>query len=164
MIIKSHLDLFHATRRVFYAGEVVVADTQTHYYPEVLAMLEQHRPNCYPSRSICVFAADSAAASTKFLLSEPGVKADDIRVYRVHMNHYHRAPFRVIHELNKRIKSAGAVNQLIDEYWQPKQDWVFWEYFCGSFSVIEETKRATHAETYAFGIRYLRDVDLSATL
>lgn len=153
----------HATLQEFPVGKIVEATTPSNYYPNVLTLLEQHRPHNFPSRSNCVFAADSPEASKRFLISQPNVRPEEIKIYQVQMDCYHKAPFRVIHELSNRIKSSGATDKLVNEYWQPKHDWVFWEYFGPSFTVLGELAQPNPVEVYAFGFSYEKDRKLSAT-
>jgi hypothetical protein len=80
------------------------------------------------------------------------------------MNYYHKAPFRLIHELSERIKIADNVDQLIDEYWHPRLDWYFWEYFGSSFKIIEKTATAKIMDIYSFNISYEKDCILSTKL
>lgn|SRR5574337_556406 len=159
----SQLPLFHATLREFSAGEIVSATSQGGFYPEVIALLESRRPINLPSRSTCVFASDKAVASTRFLLGQ-GAKLEDVKLYRVEMNLHHRAPFRVIHELDKRVKASGAVDALVSEYWNPQREWAFWEYFGPSLKVIEESPHVSQMDLYAFDIKYGHDVDLSGPI
>lgn len=162
--LDSSTPLFHATRQKFSTGQVIPATTVTSYYPDVIALLEQHRPHNFPSRSICVFAAENSAASLKFLMSQNAHNAEEIRLYQVQMDIYHRAPFRVIHELHNRIKSSESTDKLVTEYWQPKHTWAFWEYFGPSFKVVEEIAHPNLVDICAFGLSYDKDVEFSKTL
>jgi hypothetical protein len=159
----SPIQLFHAALRELPAGQVVTAVAPVTYYPEVVSLLEGQRPAGLPSRSVCVFASDSPVAVTRFLLGQ-SVRLEDINLYEVTMDVYHEAPFRLIHELSKRIKTKSPVQKLIDEYWQPQKQWVFLEYFGPSFTVIGPAKPVSQIELLAFQIKYEVDIDLSATL
>jgi hypothetical protein len=139
--MESGTQLYHATRRNLSSREIVSASEPTDYYPEVRDLLESRRLHNRPSRSICVFAAESAVAATEFMQAELrklGKPENDFRLYRVEMNVYHRAPFRLIHELKKRLDTGGDVDSVLNEYWNPKHEWVFWEYFGPSLTVVEE--------------------------
>jgi hypothetical protein len=92
--------LFHATCGDLSPEETIVANVSTLYYPEILRLLESARPEGCPSRLQCVFAADSAVAAYRFLMSQPGVNESEIKIYRVQMDSFYKAPFHVIHELS----------------------------------------------------------------
>lgn len=156
--------LFHATRREFAPGDVIIANADSTYYPNVLSLLEASRPDGYPSRTRCVFAAESAAAAYRFLMSQPSEDTAEIRVYRVQMENFHKAPFRLIHELKKRLSASAPTDSAVAEYWSPSYDWVFWEYFGPSFEVIEKLDGVNSVEVFAFGIRYEKDSDFSESL
>ncbi|MDA3307849.1 MULTISPECIES: hypothetical protein [Stenotrophomonas] len=161
---NSDATLFHATTSDLVAGNVITASSPTCYYLNVVAELERMRPPGLPSRSTCVFAADSAEAAARFLMSQPGVAQCDIKVYRVEMSVFHKAPLRLIHELHNRLRDEESITNLITEYWEPKAKWVFWEYFGPSFRVLETDIKWDLAKTYALGLKYDRDVERSKTL
>ena len=157
------IPLFHATTKHFDIEKIVIADRNIYHYPEVTGLLEFNRPLNSPSRLKCLFAADTSLAATTFLYRQ-GVDIENIHIYQVEMNCYHKAPFRLIHELSERIKIADNVDQLIDEYWHPRLDWYFWEYFGSSFKIIEKTATAKIMDIYSFNISYEKDCILSTKL
>ena len=161
---NSYVSLFHATCSDLTIDDVITATSPTDYYPHVVAALEGMRPPGLPSRSTCVFAADSAEAAARFKLSQPGVAARDIRIYRVEMNVFHKAPLRLIHELHNRLKGGRDFSNLISEYWKPQKKWVFWEYFGPSFRVLETDIKYDSVKAYALGLSYESDLDQSKTL
>jgi len=79
------------------------------------------------------------------------------------MSHFHRAPFRIIHELQNRLDSSRAVERLVEEYWSPTKDWNFFEYFGPSFSVLEEMPPVSAKDLELFRYAYGIDLDLSDT-
>lgn len=109
-----------------------------------------------------MFASEIPAASSLFLAGQ-GVAPSCIRLYRVEMSHFHRAPFRIIHELQKRLDSSRAVDRLVEEYWSPKKTWKFFEYFGPSFSVLEEIPPVSESDLDLFRYAYLVDSDQSDT-
>lgn len=80
------------------------------------------------------------------------------------MSVFHKAPFRLIHELHNRLRDDKSITSLITEYWEPKGKWVFWDYFGPSFRVLETDIKWDLAKTYALGLNYDRDVEQSKTL
>lgn len=159
----SHPDLFHATSQSLSPGQIVAASAPGTYYPAVVGVLESKRPSHLPSRSVCVFASEKPAASSLFLAGQ-GVAPSCIRLYRVEMSHFHRAPFRIVHELQKRLDSSRAVDRLVEEYWRPKENWNFFEYFGPSFIVLEEIPPVREMDLDLFRLAYGNDLQLSDTL
>lgn len=159
------MPLFHATHSNLSPGQEIVANSDCSYYPEVLSILEFNGPPQRLSRRRCVFAAESVVAATTFLNSQRGDSIiDSIRVYEVAMPIYHKAPFRLIHEMGKRIEAGQSVETLVTEYWTPEHGWLFWEYFGPAFQVIREVPAASVAEMAVFHLSYDSDVALSKLL
>jgi len=80
------------------------------------------------------------------------------------MDVYHKAPFRLIHELSKRLKDSLPTTNPVREYWNPTHNWEFWEYFGPSFNVLGRVDAVNSVEAYAFGLRYENDCDFSGNL
>lgn len=82
-----------------------------------------------------------------------------VRVYEVDMQSSHRAPFALIHQINKRLTGKKCCQTLVDEYWSPKREWVFWEVIGPSFVVLNEVLPACELHVELFTRRYSRDFD-----
>lgn len=158
------MPLFHATYSSLSSGQEIVANSDCAYYPEVLTVLEPNRPPHSLSRLRCVFAADSVVAATTFLNSQNNSSASPIRVFEVAMPLHYKAPFRLIHEIGNRIKAGRPVESLVSEYWLPKHEWVFWEFFGPAFQVVREVPAATVVGMTVFKLSYNKDVCLSTSL
>lgn len=158
------MPLFHATYSSLSPGQEIVANADCSYYPEVMAILEPERPPHSLSRLRCVFAADSVVAATTFLNSQHKDCVSPIHVFEVAMPLHHKAPFRLIHEIGKRIKAGQPVKSLVSEYWLPKHEWVFWEFFGPAFQVVREVPAATVVEMTGFQLSYDKDLALSTSL
>lgn len=166
-IAVASMKLFHASVNSWKSGEVITASRQTTYFPAVTAVLEAHRPAGLPSRSICLFNTDTIVGATKIMESEKAWKPGsigDFKVYEIEADGFHRAPLRLNHEINMRLKDGQLVNALVAEYWNPTADWFFYEFFGPSFLVVQEVPPAATAHMYPFGLRYDRDIRISASL
>jgi hypothetical protein len=84
--------------------------------------------------------------------------------YEVEADGFHRAPFRLNFEIDRRFQAGQSVDALVAEYWMPTKDWFFYEYFGPSFRVVQEVPLATSAELLSFGLSYDRDMRMSASL
>ena len=80
------------------------------------------------------------------------------------MADYHKAPFRLIRELDVRLESREPIQAVVEEYWNPHRNWVFWEYFGPIFTVVEEMPPIGEIATYAFNIKYDEDIELGRSL
>lgn len=158
------MPLFHATHKSYSPGQEIVANVDCSYYTEVLTILESNGPPHNLSRLRCVFAAESVVAATTFLNSQHRDCISQIHVFEVAMPLHHRAPFRLIHEIGKRIQAGQSVESLVAEYWLPKHDWVFWEFFGPAFQVVREVPIATLTEMTVFQLNYDKDLALGASL
>ncbi len=158
------MHLFHATYSLFFPGQEIVPDANCRYYPEVLDVLERDRPPDSLSRRLCVFAADSVVAATTFLNSQHANCGGRVRVFEVTMPLCHRAPLRLIHEISRRIRAGQPVESLVAEYWMPRHEWVFWEFFGPAFQVMREVPAAELVDMAAFHIRYNKDFRLGESL
>ncbi|MEJ2790995.1 MULTISPECIES: hypothetical protein [unclassified Pseudoxanthomonas] len=155
--------LFHATFANLVLGTTLRAVGRTTFYPEVVDLLEASRPAKRPSRAVCMFAAESPEAAYRFLMSQRSEENQSINVYQVEMGDYHKAPFRVIHEISKRMTASSPTTSLVDEYWSPSKNWTFWEFFGPEFDVVSKVS-VDQVKVYAIGLRYGSDVDLSARI
>lgn len=150
--------LFHGSGSRLEEGKVITASYPCAYYPHVVTELEAGRPSGTPSRSICLFAADTAVGATRFML---GQKIDPFWIYEVEMEGFQRAPFRITREIDLRLKAGRPVGNLVTEYWNPTANWFFNEYFGPSFEIIREVPAATIVELTVFDLRYGRDLNLA---
>ena len=155
--------LFHASTKEMPTGHRIVADRPAAKYREVVALLEKSRPVSLPSRDVCVFASDNPVAAVRFLMSE-NVPFDKVKLYRVSLTSYHKAPFCLVHEIHRRLTATGRVESLVDEYWAPNLSWRFWEFFGPFFEVVEIAKPVSFAQAYAFGFTYESDINQAKLL
>ncbi len=153
--------LFHGTGTRLKDGELVVATYPCAYYPQAVAEIEKGRPTGRPSRSICLFAADTIVGATRFM---DGQKVFPSWIYEVEMDNYQCAPFRIAHEINLRLEAGKPVDKLVDEYWSPTLPWFFSEYFGPSFRVLREVQAAELVQLATFDLSYDRDIRLSKAI
>jgi hypothetical protein len=83
-------------------------------------------------------------------------------IYEVEMEVFHRAPFGILHEISSRLKMGRSIDNLVAEYWDPKANWSFYEYFGPSFHVISQVQAADSLnELVVYTLSYGKDVELS---
>ena len=158
------MKLYHGTMQTLDLDKEYPALKPTDYYVDVVRHIEAARPNAKPSRSLCRFAADSIVTASYYLTKQIKDTNAQIRVYLVEMNSYHRAPFRLIHEIGKRLQKRQDVTKLIEEYWNPQNSWKFYEYFGPSFRVLSECATASEKDLQEFEFAYDHDFKLSSRL
>ena len=132
------MTLFHGSHVPLTVGQVLSASQPCAYYPEVVDELERLRPASSPSRRHCVFATDSLACASAFIRAQRPNASTPPYFYEVEMPVAQRSPFRLIHEISKRLKSGQEVESAIRAYWVPTDGWAFWEYFGPALTVIRE--------------------------
>lgn len=71
-----------------------------------------------------------------------------IRVYKVRLACFHKAPFAIITRIGECLKSGVAVEGLVREYWAPTGQWRLNELLAPSFTVLEEVSAASERDTY----------------
>jgi hypothetical protein len=147
------MTLYHASRTQLSVGKMSATHPCT-TYPEAVTALEKSRPSDKPSRLICLFATDSVISATAFIASE-NVKG--FWIYEVKMEGFHKAPFCITHEIEERIKSGKPFDKLVEEYWNPKEDWYFSEYFGPTFQIVQQVPPADNIELATFHLSYDKD-------
>lgn len=158
--------LYHASYQVFTPAQIVAATKDCLQYPDVVGALEAKRPAHTPSRKVCLFATDSPESAAAFLASQAGpvpLEAE-LRVYEVGMAFAHRAPFRLVHEISKRLKAGTTFDALVQAYWEPSPPWAFWETFGPSFEVIAEIPSVSEAGIIRFKRAYDADIARSRAM
>jgi hypothetical protein len=151
------MPLFHASRDVFSENQVVTASSPTTYYADAVVALEQQRPACAPSRSVCVFASDNSEFAAFFLLRQQ-VPSAQIRLYEVEMPTNWRAPFALVHALQRRLEKSQVGSALVAEYWKPVMSWKFWEVFGPEMRINRLVATPRVNEVLLFN-SYLAEVD-----
>lgn len=74
---------------------------------------------------------------------------------------FHRAPFVILHEISSRLETGRPIDNLVAEYWDPKANWSFNEYFGPSFRVISQVQAADSlCELTVCTLSYGRDIEL----
>lgn len=147
------MPLYHATRRILQPNELGKPQGLPPLYPNIGTALDPCRLPGMPLRVNGVFAAETIVAATAFLLAEE-VPIEAIRVYEVIMPVSHRGPFAVVSQIERRFSAGRPYQALVDEYWKPSRDWMFWEHFGPNFTVIKQVTTVSAPEAYAFSIRY----------
>jgi len=87
-----------------------------------------------------------------------------MQVYQVEMKIGHRAPFRLIRELDIRLGAQRPITAVVAEYWMPRKNWAFWEVFGPAFTVIAQVQPATLIEMSVFNLAYDKDLELGGSL
>lgn len=153
------MTLFHGSYQTLAVGQLLTAMGTGPYYPQVVAELERQRPASAPSRSCCLFATDSLAGAAAFIQAQSQAAGVVPRFYEVDMPVTHRGPFCLIHEIAKRLKDGREIDSAVHEYWGPTQQWVFWENFGPSITVLREVSAPSDSEVTTFRWLYDRDSD-----
>lgn len=153
--------LFHGTNFNLPLGETHRANRTVNHYSEVIQHYEAARPSNAPSRSICLFAADSPAAVATFMT---GQKIYPFHIFEVQATDFQRSPFRLTHEIYNRLNENKSFDKLISEYWQPVNTWFLYEYFGNEFLVVKKVPIPNEIELFSFQISYEKDIALAKSI
>lgn len=148
------MKLYHASVEPLKVGRVITANRPGSFYPEVVAELEKARPPTAPSRSICVFAADSPVKAARFM---QGQTAGSFHIYEVEMSDFWKGPICIVHEIDRRMKSDASYKGLVEEYWTSQPDWRFFEYFGPEFKILSAVPMPDEMEFFRFQLSYEAD-------
>jgi hypothetical protein len=149
-IIPGSLELFHVSDREYSALERLSplngsSDFQRRQMTNADGWLEElfedRRPVDRVSRIGARFACGTLGECAVFALAEPRYKSDHTmpRYYRVRCLTLTRAPMALV-GIAFRHKGTDKLNEIVDEYWQPKKDWNYWEFLCSDLEIIERVE------------------------
>jgi hypothetical protein len=130
------MELFHASRKNFKIGQIIPSGNSSTFYPLASSAMDASKPNGAPARKTALYCADSEEFAVYFLKMEK-VPEDEINLYKVKVNTFHRAPFSITHVVEKKLNNGDSVDALINEYWNSNKDWNYYEYLVPDFEVIE---------------------------
>ena len=127
------------------------------YYANAVRLLELARPPHSPTRSACFFAAESADFALLFASMQ---WKGPTNLYAVEMDLHGKGPYALVHAISRALDGGKLPSPAVDEYWSPKQEWRFYEYFGPTMKIVERLDADTFG-TYAAYIRFQRDFDIA---
>lgn len=146
------MTLYYGTNLALPIGHVKVPTGGNHYFPDASTRIDSVRSVGSGTRLGAVFSAESAAAAHAFAYSQ--FQTDNIRVYQVKAAPFHKAPMAIVSEVQKRMARGESIDALVAEYWQPTQQWVFWEYLSESMVVVADVSDTASEGSAPLSIRY----------
>lgn len=131
------MKFYHATLQDLTVGTTVRSNRVNTFYVETSRKMDASKPSEAPSRLKALFVSDSSEFAIYFLQKQ-GVQLSNIKLYEVEPDDPFKCPFAVTHEVDKRISQDKNCDNLIKEYWEPCQQWKFFEYLTLSFLVVKQ--------------------------
>lgn len=128
--------LFHASKNNYSRGQRIVATSQSTFYPIAVPALDQVKPLGLPSRDICLCATDDLAFAYLFAIRQRW-PSNQIRLYEVTMDKFHRAPMAVVHAVQRRLEASKDASKLLSEYWSPQCKWHYFEYIGPEMEIVD---------------------------
>jgi hypothetical protein len=108
-------------------------------------LLEEQRPEVASPRARSLFAFDSIANAGGFIQAEnirrilqPVQPMQHWRIYQVSLRNPHRASMPILDFLSARNADFIHIGNAIQEYWNPQQNWRFFEYLSQKMEIIRE--------------------------
>ena len=144
--------LYHATMVGLSIGEKLKSVvTNLAAIPDVFRLeaeklLERQRPKGRPSRLSSWFACDEPNLAAEYLdaeidfpRSKIGLKGQP-HLYAVEIHLYSKHPMVLVGATAVKLSQGQTDIALLlaDEYWEPKQEWKFWEYISPEITILRE--------------------------
>lgn len=128
--------LFHASQNNYSPGQRIVATSQSTFYSLAVSALEKAKPSASPSRDICLCATDDLAFAYLFAIKQ-NWPSNQIRLYEVTMDKFHRAPMAIVHAVQRRLEASKDASVLLDEYWSPQHSWYYFECIGPEMEIVD---------------------------
>jgi hypothetical protein len=141
------MPLFHCTIEDYQPETVIGPYSQSRFHTKqqngghawLENILEQCRPVDQPcGRENAVYASDTRENAAIFL--EGQYRGADSKptfyCYEVRADIYSKAPMSLIRSLEFAKQDADKTKKIALEYWLPKSNWRYWEYFAPSMTVV----------------------------
>lgn len=156
------MKLYHSSFKQHSPQTVICAKGENNLYPVAIEKIEAQCPEGKPSRAKAVFAANSPVWA--YLFAEAQYQESLIFLYEVKMTISCRAPMCIVHEINKRIQSENDYQDLVNEYWNPKMEWNFYEYFGPELHIIKPTELPSEMDLTVARLKYSADVKQASSV
>lgn len=154
--------LFHASQNTYSPGQLIVATSQSTFYPLAIPALDQAKPSGLPSRDICLCATDDLAFAYLFAIKQQW-PSNGIRLYEVKMDKFHRAPMAIVHAIQRRLESSKDISALLSEYWSPTLKWHYFECIGPQMEIVGSVS-APSINEILMGLNYQGDANAAAGL
>ena len=151
------MELYHASRKEMDVGDYIVSSYTSDFYPEASEEMDSERPCGKPSRAEALYCSDIDEFAVFYLMLQE-VPKDKIKLYKVEVNDFHKAPFSITNVINRRIETDQPRDLLIKEYWNPRKNWTYYEFLTLEFTIIEKLE-IPFVDEIAIRSRYGRDSD-----
>lgn len=125
---------------------------------------ERHRGGRSVSRLDALFAGANGADCVRFLRAQIDYDNTPVHLYRVEMAVSGRHPMALIDAVRRNRDRPDAVRAIVEEYWQPTREWMFWEFLGRSMTVVEKLALPDTLTLAGASHRYGVDRQLSAQL
>jgi hypothetical protein len=171
--LEDDMALFHCTTEVYSPGAVIGPHAKSHFsekqqnrgYGWVERLLSQHRTPAQPhGRENAVYASDSAENAAIFLEGEYRSAASKpaFYCYEVEATPISKAPMALVGLLELAKADPDRACKIAHEYWEPKSNWRYWEYFAPMMTVVRVIKWPSEGDTAR--VQYSADRELGKRL
>jgi hypothetical protein len=139
------MELYHITCKAYPIGKVPILEGESFYYLSTLKdgrawineFLDSQKSNKMPSRKKAFYACDSIN-NCKILKNTVAKLHCTPKIYKVSMTNPSKSPISLVNHLFKLGKDHRIVNDVAKEYWNPTQNWKFYEYLSEEMEIIQE--------------------------
>ena len=165
------MPLYHCTTEHYVKDQVIGPFLQSRFSVNqkkngsqwIEELLAKYRPGSQAcSRENAVYAADAPENAARFLTGQHfnSPETPPVYCYEVAATAVSKAPMAVIRLIELSRENPELLEQLNKEYWEPKREWKFWEYFAPSMTVISEMPWPSDIAIWTAGAPYEADKTL----
>jgi len=160
-------DLYHVSCKEYVVGQKLIAQETTPYYQKKISqetnwiddILNDHKPKDAPQRNKTLFAFDFVGNCQAFFEKE-SCPSGTPKYYKVKMVNPIKSPMCLTDLIRILEKESPKVQEIAQEYWNPKQNWKYYEYLSAEMEIIEILATPSQ-ETLNIGkANYLNDTTL----
>lgn len=151
------MQLFHASIKDYSPGQKIVATSQTSFYPLAINAINGAKPPSLPARDICLCATDDLSFAYLFAIKQNWPR-NEIRIYKVNMDKFHKAPMAIVHAVQRRIEKSEDISALLSEYWSPTHKWNYSECIGPQMEIVSKVS-APNIDEIIMNITYQVDSD-----
>jgi hypothetical protein len=139
------MELYHITCKVYPIGRVPTLEGESFYHLStqiddrawINQFLDSQKSSEMPSRKKAFYACDSIM-NCKALKSTVAKPHCTPRIYKVRMATPSKSPMALVNHLFQLGQNHTKNVEVANEYWNPTEDWKYYEYLSDEMEVIEQ--------------------------
>jgi hypothetical protein len=164
------MELFHVSNKMYVDCQEIEITRINEYCKEKISngfkniekILLKNKPDSAPSRLNSIFAFEQIEYCGAFINTIKG-RYSEPKFYKIIMDNPWRSPMALVDILTKQVDEEKLI-KIAQEYWEPKEEWNFLEYFSKKMKIIERIEEPDLLYCNAFKGLYFDDVEKAKKL